>query len=120
MSIVKSFAVGDGDMFYLRHASDNFTIIDCSLPNGNRSRILNELKDQSRDKAVVRFISTHPDDDHICGLCELDEEFALRNFYCVRTRRPNLTGQQISSATANSETMQRTPSTSRATAPGVG
>ncbi len=29
MSIVKSFSVGDGDMFYIEHNSDSFTIIDC-------------------------------------------------------------------------------------------
>jgi hypothetical protein len=29
MSIVKSFSVGDGDMFYIKHNSDNFTTIDC-------------------------------------------------------------------------------------------
>ena len=29
MSIVKSFSVGNGDMFYINHGSDNFTIIDC-------------------------------------------------------------------------------------------
>ena len=28
MSIVKSFSVGDGDMFYILHNSSNFTIID--------------------------------------------------------------------------------------------
>ena len=29
MSIVKSFSVGDGDMFYIDHNSDNVTTIDC-------------------------------------------------------------------------------------------
>ena len=27
MSIIKSFSVGDGDMFYIDHNSDNFSII---------------------------------------------------------------------------------------------
>lgn len=31
MSVVKSYAVGSGDMFYIRHNTDNFTIIDCDL-----------------------------------------------------------------------------------------
>ena len=31
MSKVKSFSVGNGDMFYIRHNSDNFTTIDCCL-----------------------------------------------------------------------------------------
>ena len=29
MSIIKSFSVGEGDMFYIQHNSDNFTVIDC-------------------------------------------------------------------------------------------
>jgi len=28
MSTIKSFAVGNGDMFYIDHGSDNFTMID--------------------------------------------------------------------------------------------
>ena len=31
MSIIKSFSVGEGDMFYIDHNSDNFSIIDCNL-----------------------------------------------------------------------------------------
>ena len=31
MSTVKSFSVGEGDMFYINHNSDNFTTIDCCL-----------------------------------------------------------------------------------------
>lgn len=27
MSIIKSFSVGDGDMFYIDHNSDNFSIM---------------------------------------------------------------------------------------------
>jgi beta-lactamase superfamily II metal-dependent hydrolase len=93
MSIVKSLAVGDGDMFYIRHNSDNFTIIDCSLYEENEEAIISELKAESADKGVTRFISTHPDDDHICGLCELDAVMGLRNFYCVanETTKPDWT-----------------------------
>ena len=29
MSIVKSFSVGEGDMYYIVHNTDNFTVIDC-------------------------------------------------------------------------------------------
>ena len=43
MSIVKSFAVGAGDMFYIRHNSDNFTMIDCDLGDDNAERIIAEL-----------------------------------------------------------------------------
>ena len=31
MTVIKSFSVGLGDMFYILHGSDNFTIIDCNL-----------------------------------------------------------------------------------------
>ena len=72
MIIVKSFSVGDGDMFYIKHGSDNFSIIDCCLSDEDREGIVEELQDESRYKYVVRFISTHPDDDHIKGLDFLD------------------------------------------------
>ena len=35
MSVIKSFAVGNGDMFYIIHGSDNFTVIDCDLSDQN-------------------------------------------------------------------------------------
>ena len=31
MSIIKSISVGNGDMFYIKHGSSNFTIIDCNM-----------------------------------------------------------------------------------------
>src|SRR3989339_1798896 len=91
MSIVKSFSVGDGDMFYLKHNNDNFTIIDCCMPEEDKDYIVNELKSESNDKGVVRFISTHPDDDHILGLAHLNEKMNIRNFYCVKneTTKPD-------------------------------
>lgn len=84
MSIVKSFSVGDGDMFYIKHGNDNFTIIDCCMSEENRSAIVRELKSQKKDKGITRFISTHPDDDHILGLAYLNKEMNLLNFYCVK------------------------------------
>ena len=84
MSVVKSFAVGNGDMYYIKHGSDNFTIIDCSLNRSNRESIVNEIKDASKGKGINRFISTHPDEDHICGLEYLDDEMPIVNFYCVK------------------------------------
>jgi beta-lactamase superfamily II metal-dependent hydrolase len=83
VSLVKSFAVNNGDMFYIKHGSDNFTIIDCCMPYDTADEILAELKRQSKGKSVVRFISTHPDQDHLAGLVELDDELGIRNFYCV-------------------------------------
>jgi beta-lactamase superfamily II metal-dependent hydrolase len=86
MPTVKSFAVGNGDMYYIRHGSDNFTIIDCSLPQDRLGSILTELKTQSKDKGISRFISTHPDQDHISGLVELDDHISIANFYCVKNQ----------------------------------
>ena len=68
MSKVKSFSVGNGDMFYIRHNSDNFTTIDCCLTDDVKDDILNEIGTESADMSITRFISTHPDDDHIKGL----------------------------------------------------
>ena len=31
MSIVKSLSVGEGDMFYIKNNTDNFTVIDCCI-----------------------------------------------------------------------------------------
>jgi len=86
MSLIKSLAVGCGDMYYIRHGSDNFTIIDCMLPQDeNRAKaIVDELASQSTDKGIVRFISTHPDQDHVSGLQYLDSQLGLKNFYCVK------------------------------------
>jgi len=84
MSLVKSFSVGEGDMLYIKHGSDNFTIIDCCMSEDYRDSIVSELQSQSKDKSIVRFISTHPDDDHILGLSYLHEKMNLLNFYCVK------------------------------------
>lgn len=84
MSVVKSFAVGDGDMFYIRHNSDNFTIIDCSITLENRKEIVEELLQESAGVGIKRFISSHPDADHIGGLAYLDDEMSIVNFYCVK------------------------------------
>jgi len=84
MSIVKSFSVGDGDMFYIKHGSDSFTIIDCCMSEEDREDIVQELKTEAKYKGVTRFISTHPDNDHILGLKYLNEQMNLLNFYCVK------------------------------------
>lgn len=83
MSIIKSFSVGLGDMFYIRHNSDNFSIIDCCLPAEIEEAIVDELIAASSDKNVTRFISTHPDEDHLRGLTYLDGRMEIANFYCV-------------------------------------
>lgn len=83
MSVVKSFSVYNGDMFYINHNSSNFTVIDCCLNYDRTDEIIKEIKQKSQNKKIHRFISTHPDDDHIRGLEKLDEEWEILNFYCV-------------------------------------
>lgn len=84
MSKVKSLSVGNGDMFYIKHGSDNFSTIDCCLSNDNRDSIIKELKDESSNKNITRFISTHPDSDHVQQLEYLDDKMPIVNFYCVK------------------------------------
>ena len=81
---IKSFSTNNGDMFYIKHGSDNFTIIDCCIDEENKNSILNELKNESNNKNITRLISTHPDDDHIRGLKFLSDNFSIPNFYCVK------------------------------------
>lgn len=86
MSTVKSFAVGNGDTFYIRHNSDNFSIIDCYLSEENKEAIVDKIVTANAGKDVTRFISTHPDEDHIHGLTYLDERIKILNFYCVKNK----------------------------------
>lgn len=83
MSLIKSIAVGNGDMFYIKHGSSNFTIIDCNMDDTNKETITDEIISESREKDIKRFISTHPDEDHIHGLKYLDDKIGILNFYCV-------------------------------------
>lgn len=96
MSIVKSFSFPDGDirgdMFYIKHNSQNFTVIDCFLKDGKgnntrRDEIIKEIKNESEDR-ICRFISTHPDNDHIAGIEHLDDNWEITNFYAVDNNRP--------------------------------
>ena len=82
-STIKSYSVGNGDMFYINHGSDNFTIIDCHLNDDRSTEILDEVAPLCACKGITRFISTHPDEDHIQGLVELDDRIGILNFYCV-------------------------------------
>lgn len=85
MSVVKSFSVGNGDMFYIDHNSDNFTSIDCCYSDeDNLDKNLNEIKLESNKKGITRFISTHPDEDHIKGLTKFCDSVGIANFYCVK------------------------------------
>lgn len=83
MSIVKTLAVGNGDMFYIQHGTNNFSIIDCCLDDINKKIIVDEILEKKKGKEITRFISTHPDEDHIRGLKYLDSRIGILNFYCV-------------------------------------
>ncbi|MER8743123.1 hypothetical protein NKH54_08555 [Mesorhizobium sp. M1004] len=95
MAIVKSYAVGAGDMFFIKHNSDNFTVIDCQLFDDFKETIVQELKAESADKGITRFISTHPDEDHIEGLEYLDEKMPIYNFYVVNNQGDEERGDGI-------------------------
>ena len=88
MSIVKSYSLGSGDirgdMFYIKHNSTNFTVIDCYLneKDGREDEIIQEIISESQNR-ICRFISTHPDNDHILGIEKLDEAWPIINFYAV-------------------------------------
>lgn len=83
MSVIKSFSVGEGDMFYIQHNSDNFTVIDCYMHEDNKDRIMKEIEEKSQKKHIHRFISTHPDEDHILGIKNFRDKLGIANFYCV-------------------------------------
>jgi len=86
VTIVKSFSVGNGDMFYIKHNSDNFTIIDCKLSDETADEIVEELKTESKNKGITRFICTHPDQDHFGGIELLDDAMPIVNFYVVKNQ----------------------------------
>lgn len=72
-------------MFYIKHDTDNFTIIDCCYADEtSRDEDFQEMKRNSNGKNICRFISTHPDEDHIKGLPKLDSVMPIINFYCVK------------------------------------
>jgi len=81
---VKSFSVNNGDMFYINHGSDNFSIIDCHILEEREDEILQEIHSKSSKKSITRFISTHPDKDHFMGIKKLNEKIKVANFYCVK------------------------------------
>ncbi|BEN36220.1 MBL fold metallo-hydrolase [Serratia marcescens] len=86
MSLIKSFSVSNGDMFYIKHNSDNFTIIDCYINEDNADAIIKEMQAQAKGKGISRFISTHPDEDHFGGIHLLDDAMKIYNFYVVKNK----------------------------------
>lgn len=53
-SVIKSFSVGNGDTYYIKHGSDNFSIIDCNLVDDRKEEIVDELERESKEKAITR------------------------------------------------------------------
>lgn len=93
MSVIKSFYVDRGkeirgDMFYIKHNTSCFTMIDCCLKadDDRRCEIVMEIKRESKGR-VCRFISTHPHDDHIHGIEFLNKFWPIKNFYAVENSR---------------------------------
>ena len=84
MSIIKSYSVGNGDMFCISHDSHNFTIIDCCLNEDIKNSALADLNALCGANVMHRFISTHPDEDHIRGIKDIDNKIGIWNFYCVQ------------------------------------
>ena len=84
MSIVHCYDVGNGDMFSIRHNTDNCTIIDCSISKEDQDCLLGQVDKQRQGKTITRFISTHPDQDHLMGLAALDDHIKILNFYVVK------------------------------------
>lgn len=83
MNKIKSFSVGNGDMFYISHKNGTFTMIDCNLTGERDAEIIQDIRAASADADITRFISTHPDEDHFCGLELLDHFWPVKNFCCV-------------------------------------
>lgn len=83
MSVIKAFSVNAGDMFYIDHNSDNFSMIDCNIEEDSKEEILKEIKKIRSKSSIFRFISTHPDEDHFHGIKSLGETIEIVNFYCV-------------------------------------
>lgn len=64
MSIVKSYSFPDGeirgDMYYIKHGTNNFTVIDCYLKDGNdknarKEEIVAEIKMSRLVEHVVSY-----------------------------------------------------------------
>lgn len=99
MSVVKSFSFPKGeirgDTYYIKHGVDSFTVIDCYLltnsahaENNRQNEIIDEIIKESNNR-IRRFISTHPDHDHIAGIEELFRRWPTENFYAVSNNIPS-------------------------------
>ena len=82
MGIIKSFTVGKGDIFYIKHNRSNYTTIDCFLSNENIDGVMNEISNKARSQSITRPISTHPNDGYVYGLEYPEKKVVIANFYC--------------------------------------
>jgi len=85
MTKIKSFSVGNGDMFYINHMNDNFTMIDCHLPDDDPSKKELILSEVSKFK-IKKDTSFHLNPSRprsYWRLQDLDECIDILNFYCV-------------------------------------
>jgi beta-lactamase superfamily II metal-dependent hydrolase len=73
-------------MFYILHNGDSFTIIDCDLSEENANDIIADINSAKSGKGIVRFICTHPDEDHFGGIHILDDAISIVNFYVVKNQ----------------------------------
>lgn len=81
MSIVRSFSVGNGDMFAIQHDDGDLTVIDVCLTRQNVQEIKSALKSLCRPGGTTRLIITHPDEDHIRGLSDFIRWFPKLEIY---------------------------------------
>ena len=73
MSVIKSFSVGDGDMFYINHNSDNFTTIDCCYSDDdNKETNFEEMKQLANKKGITRYGHFTIPMDEALVTCDLD------------------------------------------------
>lgn len=81
-----SFSVGNGDMFLIVHNNNTLSIIDCNIGDEDETKITNIISHYKKTHKLIRFISTHPDDDHIKGIDKLYKNGFVweRNFYYVQ------------------------------------
>src|SRR5438270_156252 len=78
-----------------------------------------EIAIRNSKKGIVRFISTHSDDDHLRGLELLDDRITIRISTVLQTTRRRLTKRTASNGTVSCGT-QRLHSISVRDVPGNG
>ena len=85
MSIIKSFSAVNGcEIIRIMIDIKHITIDCCYEDDDSRDENFGEIKTLASNKGVSRFISTHPDEDHILGLLDFCSTVGIVNFYCVK------------------------------------